>query len=101
MNATTTSKEDGMSAVPFGFPELKRILVDRVGLPETAIPEDTATTFGELGLDSLARVEVVLAIQQDHDIPVPDDAAQLFTTLQDPIDYIALRHAGMVPDAAH
>ena len=90
-----------MSAVTFGLPELKRILVDRVGLPETAIPDDTATTFGELGLDSLARVEVVLAIKQDHDIPVPDDAAQQFLTLQDPIDYVALRHAGVIADAAH
>jgi acyl carrier protein len=98
---TTTSKEDAMSASTFGLPELKRILVDRVGLPETAVPDDTGVTFGELGLDSLARVEVVLAIQQDHGIPVPDDAAQQFVTLQDPIDYIALRHAGVVADAAH
>jgi acyl carrier protein len=91
-----------MSEATFGLPELKRILVDRVGLPETAVPDDAATTFGELGLDSLARVEVVLAIQQDHGIPVPDHAAQLFLTLQDPIDYIALRHAGVVTaDAAH
>jgi acyl carrier protein len=90
-----------MSASTFGLSELKRILVDRVGLPEAAVPDDTGITFGELGLDSLARVEVALAIRQDHGITVPDDAAQQFVTLQDPIDYIALRHAGVVADAAH
>jgi acyl carrier protein len=85
-----------MSTSMFGLAELKHILVDRVGLPEDAVPADTATTFTELGLDSLARVEVVLAMQQDHGIPVPDEAAQRFLTLQDPIDYVALRHAGLV-----
>jgi acyl carrier protein len=78
-----------MSAVTFGLDELAHILVDRVGLPEDAIPQDTETTFAELGLDSLARVEVVLAIQQDHGIPVPDEAAQGFIRLQDPIDFVA------------
>ena len=85
-----------MSASQFGLAELTHILVDRVGLPEDAVPADTATTFTDLGLDSLARVEVVLAMQQDHGIPVPDEAAQQFLTLQDPIDYVALRHAGLV-----
>jgi acyl carrier protein len=83
-----------MSTATFGLDELTRILVDRVGLPEDAIPRDAATTFGELGLDSLARVEVVLALRQDHGIPVPDDVAQRFVSLQDAIDEVAARLAG-------
>jgi len=77
-----------MSTATFGLDELRRILVDRVGLPGDAIPDDPQTTFGDLGLDSLARVEVVLALQQDCDIAVSDDAAQRFVTLQDAIDCI-------------
>ena len=77
-----------MSAVTFGLDELTEILVDRVGLPEGAVPQDTSTPFTDLGLDSLARVELVLAIQQDLEIPVTDEAAQGFLTLQDPIDYV-------------
>jgi acyl carrier protein len=77
-----------MSAMTFGLDELKEILVERVGLPEGAVPDDTATSFTDLGLDSLARVELVLAIQQDLEIPVTDEAAQGFVTLQDPIDYV-------------
>lgn len=75
-----------MSETTFGPDDLRRILVDRVGLTEEAVPEDTATTFEELGLDSLVRVEVALALRQDYGIPVPDDAAQRFETLQDAID---------------
>jgi acyl carrier protein len=92
-----------MSEVTFGPAELTRILVDRVGLPEQAIPRDTDTTFADLGLDSLARVEVVLAIQQDHGIPVPDEAAQQFVRLQDPIDFVAgrLAAAEVIADGAH
>ena len=83
-----------MSAVTFGLDELKEILVQRVGVPEGAIPQDTATPFTDLGLDSLARVEIVLAIQQDLEIPVSDEAAQGFVTLQDPIDFVNERLAG-------
>lgn len=92
-----------MSEATFGLAELTRILVDRVGLPEDAIPGDTDTTFADLGLDSLARVEVVLAIQQDHGIPVPDEAAQRFVRLQDPIDFVARRTGApeVIADGAH
>lgn len=83
-----------MSAVTFGLDELTEILVERVGLPEGAVPQDTATPFTDLGLDSLARVELVLAIQQDLEIPVTDEAAQGFLTLQDPIDYVNGQLAG-------
>jgi acyl carrier protein len=80
-----------MSAQQFGLQELTRILVDRVGLAEDAIPPDLDTTFSELGLDSLARVEVVLAMQQDHGIPVPDEDAQRFVALRDPIEFVGRR----------
>ena len=80
-----------MSAQQFGLQELTRILVDRVGLAEDAVPPDLDTTFSELGLDSLARVEVVLAMQQDHGIPVSDEDAQRFVALRDPIEFVGRR----------
>ena len=78
-----------MSAVTFGLDELKEILVERVGVADGTIPDDTSTPLADLGLDSLARVELVLAIQQDLEIPVSDEAAQGFITLQDPIDHVS------------
>jgi acyl carrier protein len=92
-----------MPAPQFGPEELTRILVDRVGLAEEAIPPDLDTTFTELGLDSLARVEVVLAIQQDHGVPVSDEDAQRFLTLRDPIEFVGqrLQVTEVVPSGAH
>ncbi|MEA2269888.1 MAG: acyl carrier protein [bacterium] len=92
-----------MSAVTFGLDELKEILVERIGVVEDTVPHDTATSFADLGLDSLARVELVLAIQQDLGLRVPEEASQRFITLQDPIDYVNEQLAGgaVILDGAH
>ena len=38
----------------FTFDDLKRILVDRVGLPEDDVTDDPEAKFEDMGLDSLA-----------------------------------------------
>lgn len=73
---------------PFGYPELKRILVNRIGLPEEAVSDDLATSFESLGLDSLGRVEMLLAVQQDYDLVVSDSDALEFVTMSDAITYV-------------
>ncbi len=86
-----------MSHPPFGSAELKEILVGRVGLAEQQVPEDLATPFADLGLDSLALVEVLLAIQQRYDLVVPDEDAEHFGTLGETIAYVNTRLAETVP----
>ena len=54
----------------FTLTDLKTILVDRIGIPEGDIPDDLATAFTDLGMDSLAIVEVQLAIQQEYGIKI-------------------------------
>jgi acyl carrier protein len=71
----------------FGLPELKNILVERVGLPEGQIPGDLNTTFDQLGLDSLAFVEIQLAVQQEYGFTISDHDAQHIKTFKDAIDY--------------
>ena len=61
-----------MSVKEFTFEDLKSILVDRVGLPEDAVHDDPGATFEDMGLDSLAFVEIQLAIQQDYGFTIPD-----------------------------
>ena len=48
----------------FTFEDLKRILVDRVGLPEDGVVDDPEARFEDMGLDALAFVEVQLAMMQ-------------------------------------
>ena len=71
----------------FTFADVKDILVNRVGLPEDAIVEDLSMTFDDLGLDSLAFVEIQLAIQQQYGFTIPDEDASQITTVGDAIEY--------------
>ena len=71
----------------FTFDDLKEILVNRVGLPESAVPNDRSVAFEDLGLDSLAFVEIQLAVQQQYGFTIPDEDAQEITTVGQAIDY--------------
>jgi acyl carrier protein len=77
----------------FGFEDLKRILVDRVGMPEADVKDDPALTFDEMGLDSLAFVEIQLAMQQEYDITVEDEDAEQIHTMGEAIDFVNRRLA--------
>jgi len=76
-----------MPAQEFTFADVKNILVNRVGLPEDSVPDDPSLSFDDLGLDSLAFVEIQLAIQQEYGFSIPDEDAQEITTIGDAIAY--------------
>jgi acyl carrier protein len=71
----------------FSMADMKDILVNRVGLPEDAVGDDPSRSFDDLGLDSLAFVEIQLAVQQQYGFTIPDKDAQTILTMQDAIDY--------------
>ena len=68
--------------------DLKRILVDRVGLPEDDVTNDPEAKFEDMGLDSLAFVEIQLAMQQEYGFEIPDEDAQEITTVGQSIEYV-------------
>ena len=76
-----------MSVQEFTFEDLRNILVNRVGLPENAVVEDPSASFEDMGLYSLAFVEIQLAIQQDFGFTIPDEDAQEITTVGEAIEY--------------
>lgn len=77
----------------FGFDDLKRILVDRVGLPEEDVKQDPETTFDEMGLDSLAFVEIQLAMEQEYGFTIADEDAERIQTVGEAIAYVNERLA--------
>lgn len=79
--------------IKFEFNDLKRILVERVGLPEADITDDLSATFEDLGLDSLAFIEIQLAVQQEYSFQIPDEDADRIHTIGDAIDYVNERLA--------
>lgn len=80
----------------FGFEELKRILVDRIGLPEEDVKDDPNTTFDDIGLDSLAFVEIQLAMEQEYGVNVSDEDAESIHTFGEAIDFVNRELAGQV-----
>lgn len=75
----------------FTFEDAKNILVNRIGVPEESVVNDPDLTFEDLGLDSLAFVEIQLAIQQEHGFTIPDEDAALITTIGDGVEYVNRR----------
>jgi acyl carrier protein len=75
----------------FTFEDVKRILVDRVGVPEENVVNDPDASFEDMGLDSLAFVEIQLAIQQEYGFTIPDEDAEKLTTVGQGIEYVNQR----------
>lgn len=61
-----------------------------VGLDEV---EASASFIDDLGADSLDIVELVMAIEKEFNIEIPDEDAEKIATVQDAIDYIS-DHSG-------
>jgi acyl carrier protein len=76
-----------LSVQEFTFEDIKRILVDRIGLREDALVDDPNLSFDDLGLDSLAFVEIQLAMQQEYGFTIPDEDAEHITTIGEAIEY--------------
>ena len=80
----------------FSFDDLKEILVDRIGVPESAVVDDPNLAFADIGLDSLAFVEIQLALQQRYGFVIPDEDGHQITTIGEAIDYTNRRLAEQV-----
>lgn len=69
------------------FEKLKAIIVDQLGVEEDAVKEN-ATFVEDLSADSLDIVELVMAIEDEFGLEIPDQAAENIVTVQDVINYI-------------
>ena len=66
---------------------VKKIIVDQLGAKlEDVKPE--ASFIEDLGADSLDTVELVMALEEEFDIEIPDEEAEKITTVQSAIDYV-------------
>lgn len=69
------------------FSEVKAILVDRLGVDEDKIGEETSFT-DDLGADSLDVVELVMELEDAFGKEISDDDAQQLTTVGNVVDFI-------------
>ncbi len=67
--------------------KVKAIVIEQLGVDESkVIPE--ATFASDLGADSLDTVELVMALEEEFSIEIPDEDAEKIVTVQDAVDFI-------------
>jgi len=67
---------------------VKKIVKEQLGVDEKVEIANSASFIDDLGADSLDTVELVMALEEEFDIEIPDDSAEKITTVQEAIDYI-------------
>jgi len=69
------------------FEKVKSIIVEQLGVAEASVTEE-ASFIDDLGADSLDIVELVMALEEEFDIEIPDSDAEKVVTVGDVVDYI-------------
>ena len=67
--------------------KVREIIVDQLGVDEQQVTAD-AGFVDDLGADSLDTVELVMALEEEFDVEIPDEEAEKISKVQDAIDYI-------------
>ena len=69
------------------FESVRTILVDQLGVDEDAVSMDS-NFIDDLNADSLDIVELVMAMEQEFGISIPDEEAERIETVGDAVDFI-------------
>jgi acyl carrier protein len=67
--------------------KVKEIIIDQLGVDEKQVNQE-ASFIDDLGADSLDTVELVMALEEEFDVEIPDEDAEKIGTVQNAIDYI-------------
>lgn len=66
---------------------VKNIIIEQLGVEESQVTE-TAKFVDDLGADSLDTVELVMALEEEFSIEIPDEDAEKIATVGDAVTYI-------------
>jgi len=70
------------------FEKIKTVVVDQLGVEEDDVTEEAAFV-DDLGADSLDIVELVMALEEEFGVSIPDEQAEKIKTVGDAVDFIA------------
>ena len=67
--------------------DVKEVVVEQLSVNADEVTEDSKFVE-DLGADSLDIVELIMAIEEEFEIEVPDEDAEKLQTVQETIDYV-------------
>ncbi|MFO7815096.1 MAG: acyl carrier protein [Halanaerobiales bacterium] len=69
------------------FDRIVKVVSEELAISEEEITKD-ASFIDDLGADSLDVVELIMALEEEFDIEIPDEDAEEIATVSDAVDYI-------------
>ena len=69
------------------FDKVKEVVIDKLGVEDDKIVS-AASFVDDLGADSLDTVELIMQLEEEFGIEIPDEDAETITTVQAAVDYI-------------
>ena len=69
------------------FEKLKKIIVDVLNVDENEITMDT-TFIDDLGADSLDVFQIIMGLEEEFDIEIPNEEAEKIVTVGDAVEQI-------------
>ena len=69
------------------FDKVKEVIRDKLGIEDSKI-ESGSSFVDDLGADSLDTVELIMQLEEEFGIEIPDEDAEKITTVQAAVDYI-------------
>ena len=69
------------------FDRVKKVIVEQLDVSEDEV-QPTASFVEDLGADSLDVVELVMGLEEEFDIEIPDEDAEKIARVQDAVSYI-------------
>lgn len=72
------------------FEKVKSIIVSQLGVEEDDVVRE-ASFLDDLGADSLDIVELIMALEEEFELEIPDEDAERIATVGDAVDYIRER----------
>ena len=67
--------------------KVKKIICEQLNVSESdVVPE--ASFVDDLGADSLDQVELIMAMEEEFDVSIPDEDAEKIATVQDAVSHI-------------
>ncbi|MGE5654996.1 MAG: acyl carrier protein [Bacillota bacterium] len=69
------------------FEKVKAIVVQQLGVEEEKVTMEAAFK-ADLGADSLDLVELVMALEEEYGLEIPDEDAEKIVTVTDAVEYI-------------